>query len=248
MAAAECTLMGMRARYLMTGAGLLFSMADARAAGGHFDVDDATVLDPGHCQYETWIARTPGAALTFFHLGPACRVGPIEIGMNIDRYRSGLRTGSDVDESHTNVGPQLKMVADPLFGRVSAGVAWNASFDVTHGGKPYQSAYVPVTWWAAERLWLHANAGADWLPSGEHTRRLGLSAEWSANDRWSFIAERITFYRDWTSRIGARFNLNDSISIDFSVARTGPDAIRMYVIGLNHDFDVSTLGRMARAP
>ena len=31
----------------------LVAMA-ARAAGGHHSVDDATILDPGQCQLETW--------------------------------------------------------------------------------------------------------------------------------------------------------------------------------------------------
>jgi hypothetical protein len=151
-----------RARSMVALAALLFEGGDALAAGGHFDVDDATVLEPGHCQYETWIARSPAASTTAFHLGPGCRVGPVELGFNIDRFRS--------NESHTSAGPQLKMVADPLVGKLSAGVAWNASFDVTHGGRPWQSLYVPLTWWAAETLWVHVNAGGDRSPSGEKTR------------------------------------------------------------------------------
>jgi hypothetical protein len=209
-------------------AGLLLDSGAARGAGGHFDVDDATVLDPGHCQYETWVARSPAASATVFHLGPGCRAGPVEIGVNFDRLSS--------NESRSSIGPQLKLVADPLIGRLSAGLAWNASFNVTQGGRPWQSFYAPFTWWAAEKLWVHLNVGADWSPTGERTRRLGVSSEWSANDRLSFIAERITFYGDWTSRIGARFNINDSISIDLSAARVGPRASRLYVIGLNHDF------------
>jgi hypothetical protein len=63
-----------------------------------------------------------------------------------------------------------------------------------------------------------------------------VSGEWAANDKLTLIAERVTFYRDWVSRVGTRFNLSDSISIDFSAARVGPRASRMYVIGLNQDF------------
>ena len=62
--------------------------ADACAAGGHFDVDDATVLEPGHCQYEIWAARVPDSSASVFHLGPGCRVGPLELGVNFDRLRA----------------------------------------------------------------------------------------------------------------------------------------------------------------
>ena len=209
--------------------GLVATLVDARAAAGHFDVDDATVLDPGHCQYETWLARAPGLSTTLFHLGPSCRVGPVEAGLNYDRLRSA-------DERRDGFGPQLKWVVDPLVDRFSVGAAWNASFNLVHGGRPWQSLYVPVTWWAAEKLWIHVNAGADWSPAGERTRRLGVSGEWAVNDSLSVIAERVTFYGDWTSRIGTRFNLDESISIDVSAARTGPQRAHLFAIGLNRDF------------
>ena len=48
--------------------------------------------------------------------------------------------------------------------------------------------------------------------------------------------ERIKFSGDWTSRVGCRFNLSDSISLDLSVARTGPRAAPAYGFGFNHDF------------
>ncbi len=204
----------------------------AHAAGGHFDVDDATVAETGHCQYETWLARAPSARTTLFHVGPACRVGPVELGVNLDHAETR-------SEHHDSLGPQLKWVADPLIDKLSAGVVVAAAFDVKHGGRPWKTAYVPLTWWVADRLWVHANAGADWAASGERTRRLGLSAEWAASDRLTVIAERITYASSWTSRLGARVTLTEAISVDFSAARFSSGAAgasRVYVIGLNHDF------------
>ena len=71
----------------------------ARAAGGHFDVDDATIVNPGRCQVEAWITRVPAEAATVFHVGPACRVGPVEIGLNFDHVRV-------TDEARNGFGPQ----------------------------------------------------------------------------------------------------------------------------------------------
>ena len=33
------------------------SAGAACAAGGHFDIDDASVLAPGRCQVETWVGK-----------------------------------------------------------------------------------------------------------------------------------------------------------------------------------------------
>lgn len=225
--------MPLSARTAFLFASTSFLAAQAHAAGGHFDVDDATVLDAGHCQYETWLARAPAARSTLWHLGPACRVGPVEWGLNVDHIETPR-------ERHDSLGPQLKWVADPFIDKLSAGVVVAAAFDVKHGGRPWKTAYVPLTWWVADKLWVHANAGADWASSGERTRRLGLSGEWAASDKLTFIAERVTYANSWTSRLGARVTVSEAISVDFSAARFSSGgsggASRVYVIGLNHDF------------
>ena len=209
--------------------GLALFAATARAAGGHFDVDDAAIVAPGHCQYETWLTRAPTASTTLFHLGSGCRVGPVELGLNYDR----LLTGS---ETRSTVGPQLKWVADPLVGPLSAGIAWSAAYDLTRGGRPTHTLYAPVGWAVNDKVALNANLGADWDFAGARTRRVGVSAEWIAHAKLTVIAERVKFGGDWTSRLGTRFMLSDAISIDLSAARVGPRATRIYGIGLNHAF------------
>lgn len=217
-------------RFLPATASLsLLAIASAHAAGGHFDVDDATVLDPGHCQVETWLTRAPALAGTLVHVGPSCRVGPVELGVNVDRLSLG-------GARRTLLGPQFKWVIDPLVDKISAGVAWSAAYDLTNRGRPTQTAYVPVTWWAAEKLWVHANLGVDRLETGPRWRRQGLAGEWAASEKVSVIAERVKIVGDWTSRLGGRLNVTDALSIDLSAARTGPRGERVYVVGLNQDF------------
>ena len=203
--------------------------AGAQAAGGHFDVDDAAVVEPGHCQYETWLTRAPAASATLFHLGPGCRVGPVELGFNYDRF-------STAGEVRNTLGPQLKWVADPLVGPLSAGIAWSAARDLKRGRRPAHTLYVPVTWAVNDRIALNANLGADWDFAGARTRRIGVSGEWVAHEKLTVIGERVKFAGDWTTRLGTRFMLGDAISLDLSAARSGPRATRVYVIGLNHDF------------
>jgi len=216
-------------RFTLAAASLTLLAAQSQAAGGHFDVDDATVLDPGRCQVEAWSVRAPAAATSVVHVGPGCRVGPVEMGLNLDR-------ASTTGNGRTLLGPQLKWVADPLVDKLSAGVAWSASYDLTNRGRPAQTAYVPLTWWAAEKLWVHANIGADRDAQGTRWRRRGLSGEWAASDRFTLIAERTKIFGDWTSRLGGRFSLNTSLSIDLSAARVGPQAEHVYVVGLNQEF------------
>lgn len=207
----------------------LIAPPPAGAAGGHFDVDDATVLDPGHCQYEAWIVRALAAGATVAHLGPGCRVGPVELGVNVDRW-------SVAGGGRTLLGPQLKWVVDPLVDKLSAGLAWSAFYDLTNHGRPAQTLYAPFTWWAAEKLWIHANIGLDRDPAGTRRRRQGVSGEWAASDKFTVIAERLKIVGDWTSRLGGRFNLSETLSVDLSAARFGPRGERVYVIGVNQEF------------
>ena len=83
---------------------------------------------------------------------------------------------------------------------------------------------------------MHANIGMDRDFAGTRWRRHGLSGEWAANDKFTVIAERVKFIGDWTSRLGGRFNVSETLSIDLSAARFGPRAERVYVIGPNQEF------------
>ena len=86
----------------------------AHAAGGHHSIDDATILDPGQCQVETWFERTRDGAARVWHLGPACRVGAVELGLNVDALR--VSDGGRVDVA----GIQAKW-AHPLNDALSIG-------------------------------------------------------------------------------------------------------------------------------
>jgi hypothetical protein len=96
---------------------------------------------------------------------------------------------------------------------------------------------VPLTWRPLESLQIHANAGADWANgTGARTPRGGIGVEWALNDTVSLIAERNRAAGLWTSRIGGRFSITPLISVDVSTSRTGPQGVRGFVIGLNHEF------------
>ena len=211
---------------------LLSLLAMPGHAGGHFDIDDAGTLDPGQCQYEVWGGRFGTAPVTDYHLGPACRVGPVELGFNVDR-------ASVPGQYAYGVGPQLKwtFTEQPDKTDLSAALFFSAVWDATHGGRAGGQFVVPVTWHALDSLWINANLGYDWTPgSGERTGRGGLQGAWALNDNLWLVAERFRAFDTWTTRAGLRFNLTPTISVDMSVARSGPERVRGYAIGLNQVF------------
>lgn len=210
--------------------------AEAGAAG-HFDVDDAGTLDAGQCLGETWAGRLRSpATLDFQHGGGACGVGPVELGLSIDRT-SSPGAGADV-----LAGPQIKW---NFWGRGpdatwSAAVAMAATFDLRHGGRAGGQVLLPLSWRASDRVNLLVNAGADWATgSGAAYARGGAALEWVLTDQLTLIAERNRAYALWTSRLGARITVAPLTTIELSASRsgrTGDARLRSVVVGLNREF------------
>lgn len=217
--------------------------AGSARAGGHFDVDDAGTLDPGQCQYEVWAGHIGGAsAQRFQHLGPACRFGPIEWGLNLDRAVPAV-PAVPAGATSVFVGPQLKWT---FFGKaadapLSAALSGGVVFDATHGRSGERAGgqlVVPVSWQATSAVLVHANLGSDWaVGTGARTGRGGVAGEWALNPTLSLIAERNRAFAQWTTRAGLRVNVTPLVSVDVSVARTGPEGAHSVVLGLNHAFD-----------
>ncbi|AMM26802.1 hypothetical protein AX767_14400 [Variovorax sp. PAMC 28711] len=205
--------------------------AGARA-GGHLDVDDAGTLDTGQCQYEAWYGRAGPDPVNAFHIGPACRVGQVELGLSFDRYTfDGQRADT--------LGPQFKWTwfGEAPDARFSGAVSANATWDRTNRGKPGRQLVLPFTWRALDGVQIHANLGADWSPvTGNRTRRGGLGTEWAISEQVSLLAERNRAGGLWTSRAGARLSLTPLISLDVTTSRTGPGRAKGFYVGLNHEF------------
>lgn len=211
-------------------AGSLLALS-AQAAGGHHAVDDANMLDAGQCSLETWAERQTGGNRTLLHAGPNCRVGPVELGLNLEREKF---RGAD---SKTLLGPQLKW-AYGLTDVLSIGVVAGASFATASSRYVASSVVVPLTWRVTPSLAAHVNWGRDLVRSGPDLPRGGLALEWSPIETWSFVGERFVQAQAHSARLGARWAFTPGLSLDISRARTrgaaGPDWV---TVGLNWELD-----------
>jgi hypothetical protein len=204
--------------------------ADGHAAGGHFGIDDAAVLDAGTCQIETWWERTDHAG-SLLHGGPACRIGPVELGLNADRIQPGDRA------PQTLVGPQIKW-ATAIDDRVSIGlvalVAWQGSAPRYAGA----TVYAPLTLRAADAVLLHVNVGRDWLRDTRSRGRAGVSLEWQAAPEWTIVGERFHQYGSDFARLGVRWQQSPLLGFDLSRARgVGATSAGIWTLGATWTFE-----------
>ncbi len=220
---------------LMAGALLLAGIHSAsQAAGGHFAVDDAALLDPGQCQVEAWQERGDAHRFRIDHVGPGCRLGALEWGLNLDRYR--LSEGS----RGTAFGPQLKWampVSESFSLGLSAASYWDRSR--THGTHfAGTSLVVPLTWQALSSVAVHVNLGQDLHPGESNTARRGLALEWTPSAQWSTQIERFDDNGERRLRAGLRYSLTPALSFDLSRARhLGSDSRPWWAAGVNWAFD-----------
>nr|WP_316641665.1 hypothetical protein [uncultured Roseateles sp.] len=199
----------------------------ASAAGGHYAVDDAAILEPGQCQLETWLEREAGNARRLLHVGPACRLGPVEIGLNLDRVRLGSSSTTSV------LGPQLKW-ARALTEQLSIGLAAAASWQ--HHAPHYlgSTLVVPISYQLSDRWLAHINIGRDFRAGQADGSRAGAALEWSPDAAWSLIGERFRDSGANSWRLGGRWNLTPSLSLDLSRAKgLGPRPPAWWSLGLN---------------
>ena len=209
----------------------LLGAAQACAAGGHHAVDDAALLEPGRCQVDTWFERETTGTRSLLHAGPVCRVGSVELGLNVDRLRF---SGASVT---TVFGPQIKW-AVPLSENWSAGLLLSGTALDRAPHYLGSTLVIPVTWRASEAVLVHLNAGRDFRRSDRDSNRAGLALEWAPWESWSFVAERFRESGANLWRAGARWALTSTVTIDLSRASaTGSGPPAWWTLGVTWGFD-----------
>jgi hypothetical protein len=209
---------------------------NGHAAGGHFAVDDAAILEAGTCLVETWWERADRAG-SLLHLGAACCAGLVELALHVDDIQPRDRA------AQTLAGPQIKW-AVPIADRVSVGlvalIAWQGS-SPRYAGATF---YAPLTLRVADALLLNVNIGQDWLRDLPSRGRAGASLEWQAAPEWTIIGERFRQYGADFARLGARWQPSDSFGFDLSRARgVGSTSAGAWTLGATWTFDAPTTRR-----
>ncbi len=203
--------------------------ATGHAAGGHFAVDDAAILDPGQCQVEVWRDGADHVG-SVWPVGPACRVGPFEFAVNADRV--GVRDRP----TQTLLGPQIKWAA-PIDDRLSIGLVAVATWRDATPRYAGTTLYVPLTVLLAESLHMHVNVGQDWLHDGPDRGRGGISLELQATPAWALIGERFRQLGGDFARVGVHWQPGDAIGFDLSRARgLGAASTSGWAIGVSWAF------------
>ncbi|MDM4767115.1 hypothetical protein [Pelomonas sp. SE-A7] len=209
---------------------MLLSTALCQAAGGHHAVDDAAMLGPGQCQLEAWLERGHHAYRAQ-HLGPACHVQGLELGLNLDRL---ARAG---DTALRSAGLQLKWARELQPG-LGWGLVWGTTWQSASPRHAGQSLLLPVSWTPLEQLTIHLNVGRDFHARAPDHDRHGVALEWQPLPRWQGLLER---WHDGVSlhhRFGLRHTVSEAWSIDLSRARTHAAAgAAWWSLGLNWSFD-----------
>lgn len=210
-------------------AGLASVPLSAFAAGGHHAVEDAALMEPGQCEVELWADRTSSTPERLLHAGAACRMGPVELGLGLDRRRAE-------PAGETAHAAQLKW-ARPLGDRLSVGlvasVAWQAG-----GRRTGAALVVPVSVVLADRWRLHANVGRDFPRGDPASFRGGASLAWQPTDAAQLIVEHVREGGERVLRLGGRWQFTPALSVDLSRAATrGEAAAQWWTLGLNVAFE-----------
>lgn len=201
----------------------------AGATGGHHGVEDASILDPGQCQLETWYERAGPRALG--HVGPACRVGPVEAGLNLEQFDAPAQARL------RSAGVQLKAATD-LDAAWSIGAVWSAA-DQNRAPHATGHSLVGALTWQVDPHWtLHANLGRDWRRLAPDGTRRGFAVEWQPGRRWQWSAEWVADGLHIRRRAAARYFASDRLSLDLSgAADTGRPRGASWTAGINWVFD-----------
>ena len=189
----------------------LWSGTAALAAGGHHAVDDAAMLEPGQCQLELWLEEGDDRR-RLQHAGPACRLGAVELGLNLDRSRTRG------EPRLSSWGPQLKWVT-ALRPGLAVGAVWAATWQDRGPRLAGQSLLLPLSWQAGESLALHLNIGRDFRRGAADVTRRGLALEWTPLPQWQGLGEYFHDGQRGHARLGLRYLASDTLSWDLSRAR-----------------------------
>ena len=200
------------------------------AAGGHHAVDDASILDVGRCEAESWLDRGRDAT-RLLHAGAACRVGPVELGVAGDYVRPRE------DSSQAAYQLQVKWAREVAPGwslGLSAGAASQAHLRPRYQGTTLAAL---ASWSASDTIGVHLNIGRDLVHQARDESRAGASIDWSFREGWQVSAERYRQAGGHLVRAGLRWEPAADWTVDLGRAHLlRGEGVSSWTLGLKREF------------
>lgn len=208
--------------------------ADARAAGGAYQVDTADVGEPGNCKVESWISAASNRDY-IAALSPACVIGfpqqPVEASVQLTRSRAD-------GEWASGATPKLKTNLIPTaIGSWGLALSGQASYDLITKENTSYAATLPATLRLSNQMRINLNAGVlNDRVAKQNFFTYGAGVDWrtAAND-WILTAEvfgqlgprqEVGSVTEPRFQAGIRWRPIDAVSFDIIYGRnlTGENA------------------------
>jgi len=204
--------------YALLGLALAGTVASAYA-GRPLDTEDATLLDEGWCQLESWVFGS--SSTRRYWLVPACNpFGNLELQVGYAREQPDDAPG------HNDYLLQAKTLLKPLeangwgIGLAGAAARFGGSADRTWG---YTALFIASRSLADDRVRLHGNAGALYTQRTRRTSGLwGIAGELDVTDRVTVLGEVVGVSGEGRlAQVGGRVWLvPERVSLDGTVGRS----------------------------
>lgn len=206
----------------------LLAAFEARASGGSYTVDDASITPAGRCQLESWMQAFKGGSLAGWTV-PACSFGALELSLGLSRQiRPNVNT----------LSPGVKWLLHDG-GDAGISAAWATTLAFYDGQRSAADSYIafsaPLD--RGQRWQASLNLGGSWLRSSHARVLIGAGLEYIASPELGLLAEYLRpLGNGYIAQAGARFYLGDnSIDLLAGQSRSGVTS-RWVTLGLNLAF------------
>lgn len=220
---------------------LALALPGLALAGRPLNTEDASTLDDGSCQVESWVDRTRGG-ITDLSFVPACAFLGVEWQAGAVRTREGGRSATSAAFAQAKLA--FRRVDEGAWGiGLVAGLNRDLAREAKNGwGDPY--VILPVSFGAGEdkdtRWLVHLNVGATRVRDEARNLTLwGVAVEKPVSARLTFVAEAFgeNAARPFV-RAGGRYSLLEGLDVDLTyVTRTGGvSEERYWSLGFHWEF------------
>jgi hypothetical protein len=197
----------------------LVAIVGAARADRPLDTDDATIVDAGWCQLESWVFRSRSTQR--YWLVPACNpFGNLELQFGYARARTDEAGWSD------DYVVQAKTIVKPLaengwgVGLAASAARFGGGAERTWG---YTGLLIVSRSLAANRVRIDANAGAAYVYRTRHLGGAwGLAGSYDVTERVTLVAEVLGVGGEgWLAQAGARLWLvPERVQLDGTIGRS----------------------------